>query len=182
VAAEQFLSLERKPEDFYLFFGQLAGYKRADLAIEACIESGRKLVVAGAGAKPRDIRRYEKSGLISFTGRVSDEAIRDYVSRARALLFPGIEDFGIIPVEASAAGCPVIAFREGGALDTIRENVTGIFFDEQTPESLIEAMDRFEKNEALFTDRAAFISHAAQFSKAAFIERVRKIIEERKRV
>jgi glycosyltransferase involved in cell wall biosynthesis len=139
-------------------------------------------VVAGAGGRKRDIQKYQNSGLVTFTGRVSDAKIMDLFSRARALLFPGIEDFGIIPVEANAAGCPVIAFQEGGALDTVKENVTGIFFDEQTPQSLIDAMDRFEKNEGLFSDRAAFSAHARQFSRAAFIERLRKIIEQRKRV
>ncbi|MDR2479579.1 MAG: glycosyltransferase, partial [Treponema sp.] len=101
---------------------------------------------------------------------------------ARALLYPGIEDLGLVPVEANAAGCPVIAYREGGALDTVLENVTGIFFDEQTPESLIAAMDRFETNEGLFNDRLKFSAHVQQFSRAAFIERMRKVIDEKKRV
>lgn len=182
VAIEQFLPLERKPEDFYLFFGQLAGYKRADLAIEACIASGRKLVVAGAGAKPQDIRRYERSGLVRFVGRVSDEGIRDYVSRAKALLFPGIEDFGIIPVEANAAGCPVIAFRKGGALDTVKEDVTGIFFDDQTPASLIQAMNRFEAMEAQFTCREPFTQQVQQFSREAFMQGISRLIKERPRL
>jgi glycosyltransferase involved in cell wall biosynthesis len=181
VIIEKYLSLERKPEDFYLFFGQLAGYKRVDLAIEACIRSGKKLIVAGSGGE-KIVQKYKKTELVSFTGRVSDEDIAVLFSHARALLFPGIEDFGIIPVEANAAGCPVIAFREGGALDTIQENVTGLFFDEQTPESLIAAMDRFEKNEALFVNREQFRTHVKQFSKTAFIERVARIISERKRI
>ena len=182
VSIEKFLPIERKPEDFYLFFGQLAGYKRADLAIEACIASGRRLVVAGGGAKPQDIRRYEQSGLIRFAGRVSDEEITGYFSRARALLFPGIEDFGIIPVEANAAGCPVIAYRKGGALDTIKEQKTGIFFDEQSPASLIQAMDRFEALEVQFTRREPFTQQVQQFSKEAFIKGINRIIEERKRI
>ncbi|MDR2479643.1 MAG: glycosyltransferase [Treponema sp.] len=181
VVIEKYFSIERKPEDFYLFFGQLATYKRADLAIEACIRSGKKLVVAGSGGK-KIVQKYKKAELVSFTGRVSDEDIAALFSRARALLFPGIEDFGIIPVEANAAGCPVIAFREGGALDTVKENVTGIFFNEQTPESLIAAMDYFEKNEALFENRELFNAQVRQFSKAAFQERMRKVIDERKRI
>jgi glycosyltransferase involved in cell wall biosynthesis len=181
-AIEEFLTIERKPAHYYLFFGQLAGYKRADLAIEACIASGRKLVVAGAGARKKDIKRYEKTGLVTFRGRVSDEEIRELYASARALLFPGIEDFGIIPVEAQASGCPVIAFREGGALETVKENVTGLFFDEQTPESLIQAMDFFEKNTDLFKDRAQFSAHVQQFSKAAFMKKKKKLIDERKRI
>ncbi|GHT83680.1 glycosyl transferase [Spirochaetia bacterium] len=182
VAIEKYLSLERKPEDFYLFFGQLTGYKRADIAIEACIASGRKLVVAGAGAKDRTIRKYKKSGLITFLGRISDEEIRDLFSRARALLFPGIEDFGIIPVEANAAGCPVIAYCKGGVLDTVKENVTGIFFDEQTPAALVGAMEKFEAMEAQFSGRTPFTNHVQQFSTKAFIDRVTQIIADRKRI
>jgi glycosyltransferase involved in cell wall biosynthesis len=182
VAIEKFLPLERKPEDFYLFFGQLTGYKRADIAIDACARSGRKLVVAGAGADKKLRRHYEKNSLVRFAGRVSDEEAASLLSRARALLFPGIEDFGIIPVEANAAGCPVIAFREGGVLDTVKENLTGLFFDEQTPASLIQALDRFESLEGSFSNREVFTGHVRQFSREAFKERVQSIITEGKRV
>jgi glycosyltransferase involved in cell wall biosynthesis len=182
VDIEKFTNLDRKPKDYYLFFGQLTGYKRADIAIEACIKSGRKLVVAGAGAKKKDIKKYEKTGLVTFKGRISDEELCELYSSAKALLFPGIEDFGIIPVEANAAGCPVIAFRVGGALDSVKENITGIFFNEQTPESLISAMDHFEKKSDNFCDRQLFNSHVQQFSKPAFFERMQKVIEEKKRM
>jgi glycosyltransferase involved in cell wall biosynthesis len=182
VDIEKFFSLERKPENFYLFFGQLVGYKRADIAIEACVQSGRKLVVAGSGASKKEIRRFEKTGLIRFLGRVNDEEVPALFSRARALLFPGIEDLGLVPIEANAAGCPVIAFRKGGALDTVKENVTGLFFDEQSPASLIRAMDRFETMENGFKDREAFKAHIRQFSREAFKERISRIIEERRRV
>jgi glycosyltransferase involved in cell wall biosynthesis len=182
VDVEKFISVERKPEDFYLFFGQLTGYKRADLAIDACIASGRRLVVAGSGAKKSEVRKYKKTDLVTFKGRVSDEELRDLYSRARALLFPGIEDFGIIPVEAQAAGCPVIAFRQGGAMDTVKENATGLFFDQQPPESLIAAMENFERNEVTFNGREVFKSHVLQLSKTAFTERIKKIIDGKKRV
>jgi glycosyltransferase involved in cell wall biosynthesis len=179
---EKFLPFDRSPEDFYLFFGQLVGYKRVDIAIEACIQSGRKLVVAGSGASKKDIRRYGKSALVQFLGRVSDEEIRSLFSRARALLFPGIEDMGLVPIEANAAGCPVIAFRGGGVLDTVKESITGLFFDEQSSSSLVEAMDRFEASEGRFKDRAAFSAQVRQFSREAFKERISRIIEERRRV
>ena len=184
VKIERFLNLPRIPQDYYLFLGQITGYKRADIAIEACIRSGRKLVVAGAGAKKREKKKYAKTDLISFRGRISDEEVQELYASARALLFPGIEDLGLVPIEANAAGCPVIAFREGGALDTVKENVTGIFFGEQSPASLIDAMDRFEAMEAngAFKDREAFSDQVRQFSSEAFKERVQRIIEERKRV
>ncbi|MFP3089881.1 glycosyltransferase [Treponema sp. TIM-1] len=179
---EPYLSVPRKAEDFYLFFGQIVPYKRLDIALEACIASGRKLVVAGAGARKRDIRRCEKSGLVTFTGRLTEGEIADYFSRARALLFPGIEDLGLIPIEANAAGCPVIAFRRGGVLDTVKENVTGLFFDEQTPASLMAALDKFEALEGNFTGRRQFTDQVKQFSREEFIRRVGRIIAERKRV
>ena len=179
---EKFLKIERKPSDFYLFFGQLTGYKRADLAIEACAKSGRKLVVAGAGAKKKDIKKYGKSGLVKFKGRVSDNEICELFASAKALLYPGIEDLGLVPIEAASAGCPVIAYRGGGALETVKENVTGLFFDEQTPQSLITAMECFENGGVTFTDRQLFNDHVQQFSKAAFIERMRRILEERRRI
>ena len=184
VDIEKYLSVERKPKDYYLFFGQLTGYKRADLAIEACVSSGRKLVVAGAGAKGPMARRYEKNGLVSFKGRVSDEELRELYASARALLFPGIEDFGIVPVEANAAGCPVIAYRDGGAMETIKENATGLFFDDQNAASLVKALEKFEAAEAggSFNDRNIFTEHVRQFSREAFKEKISQIIAERKRI
>jgi glycosyltransferase involved in cell wall biosynthesis len=182
VPVERYTGRERKPEDFYLFFGQAVDYKRADIAIEACLASKRKLIVAGAGLAKKDIRRYGKSGLVEFPGRVSDEEAASLFSRARALLFPGIEDLGLVPIEANAAGCPVIAFRGGGALDTVKEGLTGIFFDEQNPESLIRALDEFEKIEASFLNREAFTEQAGQFSREAFQGRILRILEEKKRL
>jgi glycosyltransferase involved in cell wall biosynthesis len=182
VPVEKYITCERKPEDFYLFFGQITEYKRADIAIEACIASGRRILIAGSGARRKDIRRYQKSPLVRFLGRVGDEEIAGLFSRARALLFPGIEDLGLVPIEANAAGCPVIAFRQGGALDTVKEEVTGLFFDEQSPAALVRAMDRFEEIETSFSVRAIFTEHVAQFSREAFKERIMRIIDERKRV
>ena len=181
-AVEKYLDAPRAPEDFYLFFGQLAPYKRADLALDACAALGRKIVIAGDGAKKKFVKKYSRSGLARFVGRVSDAEAASLFSRARALLFPGVEDFGLVPVEACAAGCPVIAFREGGALDTVIENVTGIFFDERTPASLASAIERFEQNEGGFCDRDAFRRQATRFSKAAFIARMRAALEKRERV
>ncbi len=178
---EKYGAVQRKPEDFYLFFGQLVGYKRADLAIEACIKSGRKIVVIGDG-KSKEAKKYARSGLVTFTGRVSDEKICEYFSKAKALLFPGIEDFGIIPVEANSAGCPVLAYRKGGACDSILEGKTGLFFDEQTAESLIACMDEFEKRESEFTDRSVYTAHVQKFSKEEFDKKILQAVESRKRI
>ena len=185
VDIEKFINVERKPKDYYLFFGQLTGYKRADLAIEACIASGKKLIVAGGGIPQKtEIQKYEREGSIVFKGRISDEEVIELYASAKALLFPGIEDFGIIPVEAQAAGCPVIAFSEGGAIETVKENVTGLFFDKQDAASLVNAMNRFEKmeSEGIFRNRRQFSDHVQQFSTEAFKEKIAKIINERKRI
>ena len=177
----RYINNPREPKDFYLFFGQLVGYKRADLAIEACIGSGRKIVVIGDG-KSKEAKKYAKTGLVTFTGRVSDEQVADYLAHAKALLFPGIEDFGIIPVEANSAGCPVLAYRKGGACDSILENKTGLFFDEQTPEAIIECMTEFEKRETEFTNRAVYTKHVQKFSKEEFVNKIQKVIDKKERL
>jgi glycosyltransferase involved in cell wall biosynthesis len=182
VDIERYAAVERKPGDFYLFLGQLTGYKRADIAVEACVKSGRKLVIIGAGKPGGLTRRYEKSGLLRFAGRVEDAELPSWFGGARALLFPGIEDFGIVPVEANAAGCPVIAFRGGGATETVKEGITGLFFDEQNAGSLVKALDEFESREAEFQDREPYTSHVSRFSREVFIRRMKEITGEGKHV
>lgn len=131
-------------EDFYLVVSALAPYKRFDLAIQACEKLGRKLVVIGSGQEAKKLKTMAGPNT-QFLGWQSDEVIRDYYQRCRAVLFPAEEDFGIVPVEAQACGAAVIAFGKGGATETIRDGVTGLFFVEQTPDSVAEAMERFEK-------------------------------------
>ncbi len=178
---QKFSNVERAPQDFYLFFGQLVGYKRADLAIEACIKAKRKLVIIGDG-KSKEAKKYSKSGIVMFTGRISDEQIAQYFSQAKALIFPGIEDFGIIPVEANSAGCPVLAYKKGGAIDSIKDGETGLFFEEQTVESLVECILKFEQIESNFTNREKYTKHVQQFSNEQFIQKMEKIISEKKRL
>jgi len=152
VDVEHFQTLERDPQDFYLFFGQLTAYKRADLAIEAFNRLGLRLIIAGAG---EELEKLETRNLklatsnVEFLGRVSDEKRDELYSQAKALIFPGVEDFGIIPVEAQATGCPVIAFAEGGALETVVDGETGVFFAEQTADSLCAAIEKFQALPAL---------------------------------
>lgn len=134
-----------EPKSYYLYAGELRDYKRPDLAVEACLRMGRKLVVVGNG-KMRDrlAKRIGGSGGIVFLGRVSDEELRSVFTCARALLFPGIEDFGIVPVEAQAVGVPVIACNKGGALETVVDGDTGFFFEEGSVSALCSAIERFE--------------------------------------
>jgi len=171
VDVEFFAQARRAPEDFYLFVGQLVAYKKADLAIQAATQMGRKLVVIGDG--PQRARLERLAGpTVRFVGWASDELLRDHYARCRALVFPNEEDFGIVPVEAQAAGAPVIALARGGALETVRDGVTGIHFEAQNTAGLIEAIQRFERSEfdpqacrenARQFDRSIFLAHMTEF-------------------
>jgi len=170
-------------DGFYLLAGQLVGYKRADLAVEAFNATGRPLVVIGDGEQLPRLRRMAGPN-VRILGPQPFPVLRDHMMRCRALLFPGEEDFGIVPVEAMACGKPVIAYGRGGALETVVDGLSGLFFHEQTPEALNAAVDRLERVQANFRpDRIA--RHAAQFDAAIFRERFRRTVEmalaERKR-
>jgi len=145
-------------EDFYLVVSALAPYKRFDLATDACARLGKKLVVIGSGQDAKTLQAAAGPG-VTFLGWQPDEVIRDHLRRAKALLFPGEEDFGIVPLEAQACGCPVLAFGRGGATETVRPlgaaDPTGVFFAEQTADALIDAIARFERDADRFDPRAA---------------------------
>jgi glycosyltransferase involved in cell wall biosynthesis len=130
-------------EGFYLVVSALVPYKRVDLAIQAFNQSGRPLVVIGDGPERRRLENGAR-GNITFLGWQPDEILRDYYRRCRALIFPGEEDFGIVPVEAQSCGRFVIAYGKGGALETVKDGVTGVFFDQLKPRPLLDAIDRFE--------------------------------------
>jgi glycosyltransferase involved in cell wall biosynthesis len=140
------------PGDYYLIVSRLIAYKRIDLAIGACAKLGRRLVVIGGGPDRARLERMAGPS-VEFLGRVSDEVVSRMTAGCRALLFPGEEDFGIVPLEANAAGRPVVAWRGGGALETVREGETGVFFDEPTPESMAAAISR--SNSARGSPRAS---------------------------
>jgi glycosyltransferase involved in cell wall biosynthesis len=143
VAVEKFVVSDR-PGDFYLCAGQLVGYKRFDLAVQAFVRNGKRLVVAGTGEEAAPLKRLAAPN-VEFLGRQTDEQMRSLMQNCRALIFPGEEEFGIIPVEVMACGRPVIAYGAGGVLETVIEGKTGIFFREQTLKSLNAAIDRFEE-------------------------------------
>ncbi len=154
--------------DYFLVAGALVPYKRVDIAIQAFNQSGEKLIVAGSGPEQSRLENMA-GGNIEFRGQVSDDALRELYAGCRALVFPGEEDFGIIPLEAMASGAPVIAYGKGGALETVVENVTGIFFNEQTATALVAALGRFGK--ASF-DPARLRQHASRFDKKIFVARL----------
>ena len=151
-------------ERHYLCLGQLVPYKRVDLAVEACTRLGRKLVVIGEGSEFERLKG--KAGeCVTFAGKVDRERIRAMLLQSRGLIFPGEEDFGIVPLEAQAAGVPVVAYARGGALETVREGETGTFFQEQTVDSLVQALVRFEQ---MVFDPAVLTRHAQGFSRESF--------------
>ena len=155
-----------KPDAPYLCLGHMVGYKRVDLAVTACTATNRPLVVVGDGELQKELKR--KAGpSVQFVGWLGDNAVKQQITDCKALLFPGEEDFGIVPVEVQAAGRPVIAYRKGGALETVKENLTGLLFDEQSEASLIDAMNRFEQNEKNF-DPHAINAHVQSFAPENF--------------
>jgi glycosyltransferase involved in cell wall biosynthesis len=155
-------------DDYYLALSRLMPYKRIDLAIEACKRMNRRLIVIGDGP---DRKRLEKLGddRIEFLGRQPDKIVNYYAARCRALLFPGEEDFGMAPLEANAAGRPVIAYRAGGAVETVEENVTGVFFDQPSSVSLGEAIEKFE---GMRFEQYTLRRHAEKFDRSVFTFRV----------
>lgn len=155
-----------EPDDYYLMVGRFARYKRFDLGIAACTKLGRKLLVVGEGDEAKKL--YKIAGdTVTMLGALSDDEIMKLYQRARAFIFPGIEDFGITPVEAQSAGCPVIAFRKGGATETVEDGKTGLFFDEQSVDSLAGCLLRFEK-EGVALDRREIQRHSLRFSQERF--------------
>jgi glycosyltransferase involved in cell wall biosynthesis len=172
VDVERF-SAVRKPENYYLVLSRLIGYKRIDLAIEAFNRLGERLIIIGDG--PDRARLEALAGpSISFLGRVSDDEINRYLEHCRALIFPGLEDFGIAAVEAQACGRPVIAFAAGGALETVIPDETGCLFQEQNADALSEAVSQ---SKTVNWSAERIRAHALNFSKDIFLEKMRAVIE-----
>ncbi len=178
VDVERYSAAVRQAGDGYLVVSALVPYKRVDHAIRACASLGRKLTIVGRGPEEARLRSLAAAlgADVEFTGFASDALLADYYRTARALLFPGVEDFGIVPVEAIACGCPVIALAEGGVLDSMTPD-TAVFFHEQTPEALERAMLTFEARSTDFEPQA-LRARAARFSEAQFVARFSKILAE----
>jgi glycosyltransferase involved in cell wall biosynthesis len=175
VDVERFLGLTHAPEDYFLVFGRVVPYKRVDLAVAACARLGRKLKVAGGGRALEGVRAQTPAGAdIEFLGKVSDDERDRLLSGARALLFPGEEDFGIVPVEAQAAGVPVIAYGVGGAGETVLDGRTGALFDEQSAEGLAAAIERFD---GLALDAGAARENARRFGRERFCAELADVID-----
>lgn len=168
VSDELFNSTEK--EDFYLTTGRLIGYKRFDLAIEACNRLGKKLIVVGTGNEEENLKKIA-GPTIEFKGYCSNEEILQYYAKAKAFLFPGLEDFGFTPVEAQSGGTPVIAYGKGGALETVKKGETGLFFYEQSVDSLVECIEKFEEK-GVICDKQEIRDFANTFSAENFRKQI----------
>ena len=150
--------------DAFLIVSRLIPYKRIDLAVRACTELGLPLRIVGAGRAEADLRAMA-GPTVRFLGRLPDRDVSVEMARCRAFLFPGDEDFGITPVEAQAAGRPVVAYGSGGALDTVIDGTTGVLFGEQTVASLGAALRHVQ---SMAFDPDALVANARRFSRENF--------------
>jgi glycosyltransferase involved in cell wall biosynthesis len=159
--------------DYYLVLSRLLSYKRIDLAVAACSRLKRPLVVIGDGPARAQLEKLAGPA-VKFLGWQNDAAVAHYAARCRALLFPGEEDFGMTPLEVNAAGRPVIAYRSGGALETVVAGHTGLFFEAPTADSLVQAITDFETRS---WDAQALRHHAETFSRAVFAARLTEFLK-----
>ncbi len=162
-------------KDYFLVVSRLTAYKRIELAVQAFNQLNTRLLVIGDGPERRRLQAMARPN-IHFLGSVPREQVRDYMRSCRALIFPGKEDFGITPVEVQATGRPVVAYGGGGALETVVDGVTGVFFEEQTPEALCEAMSQVSR---ISLDQDVIRRHALQFDRKVFSRKMTSFVEEK---
>lgn len=167
---EKFYPVEN-PGDYYLVVSAFVPYKKIDIVIQAFNSLDRQLMIVGSGPLANEYRKLRKSEKISFLGAVSNQALRELYAGAKALIFPTFEDFGIVPLEAQACGSPVIAYKKGGALESVK---SGHFFEEQTPEAIQNAVLEFEQ---MPLDRSTISAKVKDFGKQQFKDRIRLFVE-----
>lgn len=175
VDVAKYKPVEKKDvKDYYLFVSRLVGYKKCDLVIEAFNDLGLPLKIIGTGPDEKYLKSKAK-GNVEFLGRLDDSEVKKYYAEAYAFIFAAEEDFGIVPVEAMASGRPVIAYKGGGVMETVKEGITGTFFDEQTPQCLINAVKRFKAENYNPTQ---IRQHALKFSSDRFRKEFKELVEE----
>ncbi len=163
--------------DYYIVTSRQVNWKRLDLAVKACVKLGKKLKVVGEGAEhAKLVKMAGDSDLVEFLPLVGKEKLAELLAGAKGYLFPSLEPFGIAPVEALAASCPVIAFNEGGAKDYVIDGENGVLFDKQTVKSLSEAILRFEK---MKFDRKRIVESSKKFATERFDKEIRQFLNEK---
>jgi len=168
-------------EDYYLLVSAFAPYKKLDQAVLAFNKLGRRLLVVGSGQEEKKLKSISREN-IEFMGWVSEEKLADLYAKCRALIFPGVEDFGLVPVEVQAAGRPVIAYGKGGVLESVipfkdrNAPGTGMFFRKQTPLAIIEAVEAFERVEGYFSSEV-IRENAMRFDAKEFVETFKRFID-----
>lgn len=162
-----------KRKDFFLVVSRFTPYKKLDLAVEAFNRLNQPLLIVGTGGQEWGLRRLAQKN-VKFLGELTDRQLSSYYKRARALIFPQEEDFGIAAVEAQALGCPVIAYKAGGATETVIPGKTGEFFYPQTPEALAKVVKKFKPEDY---KRGDLVENAERFSKERFLAKWRKILK-----
>ena len=176
VDVEKFTLCEKK-EEFYFTASRMVPYKKIDLIVEAFSQTNKKLVVAGTGPDMEKIKGFAKNN-VEFLGFASDEVLLDYMQRAKAFVFAAEEDFGIVPVEAQACGTPVVCLGKGGTKETVIDGKTGVHFQEQTVDSLLQALERVEQNYDTF-EPEIIREHALKFSKERFEQEIEAFVNEK---
>ena len=162
---------------YYIITSRQVNWKRIDLAIKACLKLGRKLMVVGEGPEHNKLVKLANgSELVEFVPLVGKEKLAELLAGARGYLFPSLEPFGIAPVEALSAGCPVICYGEGGALDYVEDGVNGVLFEKQTVKSMVEAIKKFEK---MKFDKTKVVKSAEKFSLERFDKELREFVDEK---
>lgn len=167
-------SVGKNHGDAYLAVGRLIPYKRFDLIVKAAVKMGFPLQIVGDGPELKRLKKLARGANVEFLGKISDDDLRVAYQHAKALIFPQQEDFGIVPLEAMACGTPVLAYGRGGALETVKAGVSGLFFEEQTVESLVKAVQKFEKKE---WDAEKVADSVSEFSSARFRSELRHFLE-----
>jgi len=173
----ELFSLSNSDKKYYLMVTALVPYKRVDLAIEVFNALGEKLLIVGTGTETEKLKSIAKSN-IEFLGWLSDEELAQLYAGCKALIFPGEEDFGIVPLEAMACGKPVVAYGKGGALETVIDGKTGIFFRQQTKELLQQAVERLQ---LIKFNPEEIRTHALKFSRPIYKQKMKEFIEKKVR-
>lgn len=170
-----FYEPQEKIGDYFLIVSRLIPYKKIDIAVQAFNDLNLPLIIIGEGSELKRLKKIAKSN-IKFLGRLKDDELKKYYSQCKVFIFPGEEDFGITPVEAMASGRPVIAYKKGGACESIIEGITGAFFSEPTPQCLIDTVRKFKPEKY---NPKIIRQHALSFDIPVFKKKIKDFVDEK---